>query len=68
MSIGAFDQPADIPLSFELGIEGKLPQVAQLQTLENFGTTEEEDPEGAVHIRNTSRQHPDYDTNQWPPS
>ena len=67
MSIGAFDRPAEIPLAFELGIEGKLPQVAQLQSLESFGTTEEEDPEGAARIRSTSRQHPDHDTDHWPP-
>ena len=67
MSIGAFDQPAGIPLQFELGIEGKLPQIAQLPSLENFGTTEEEDPEGTAHIRSTSRQHPDHDTDVWPP-
>lgn len=66
ISIGAFDRPAEIPLAFELGIEGKLPQVAQLQSLENFGTTEEDDPEGAEHAQRTSRQHPDHDTDQWP--
>ena len=68
MSIAAFDQPASITLKFELGIEGKLPQVAQLQALESFGTTEEEDAEGAAHIRSTSRQHPDHDTDEWAPS
>lgn len=66
MSIGAFDQPADIALEFELGIEGKLPQVAQLAGLPNFGTSEEDDPEGTARARQTSRQHPDRDTEDWP--
>jgi hypothetical protein len=67
LSIGAFDRPAEIPLAFELGIESRLPQVAQLPRLPNFSTTEEDDPEGAADIRRTSRQHPDHDTDRWPP-
>lgn len=67
ISIGAFDWPAEIPLAFELGIEGKLPQVAQLQSLKNFGTTEEDNLDGAEHARRTSRQHPDHDTDDWTP-
>jgi hypothetical protein len=67
MSIGAFDQPNDIELAFELGIEGKVPQLAQLGSLENFGTTEEDDPEGSQQARETSNQHPDYDTVNWVP-
>jgi hypothetical protein len=65
LSIGAFDQPAAIALEFELGIEGKLPQVGQLQDLPNFGSSEEDDPEGTKRARETSRQHPDHDTSEW---
>lgn len=65
VSIGAFDQPAGIALEFELGIEGKLPQVAQLLSLPNFGSSEADDPEGAKLARETSRQHPDHDTGDW---
>lgn len=66
ISIGAFDQPGAITLEFELGIEGKLPQLAQLQNLPNFGSSEDDDPEGTALARKTSRQHPDHDTEAWP--
>jgi hypothetical protein len=65
ISIGAFDEPGDIALAFELGIEGKLPQIGQLHSLENFGTSEEDDPEGTERARRTSNQHPDHDTVNW---
>ena len=67
ISIGAFDQPKSIKLDFELGIEGKVPQLEQLASLENFGTTAEDDPDGAKVISETSNQHPDHDTEQWAP-
>ncbi|MEQ8402008.1 MAG: GFA family protein [Roseitalea porphyridii] len=65
ISIAAFDDPTDIALDFELGIEGKLPQVSQLQSLPNFGTMEEDDPDGTERAKRTSRQHPDHDTEDW---
>ena len=66
VSIGAFDRPRLIPLAFELGIEGKLPQVSQIGSLPNFGSSEEDDPEGTERARRTNRQHPDHDTDRWP--
>jgi hypothetical protein len=65
ISIGAFDQPQDLALAFELGIESKLPQLAQLASLENFGSTEDDDPQGADQAKRTSNQHPDHDTADW---
>lgn len=35
MSIGAFDEPTGIPLNFQLGMEGRLPQVGQLNGLKH---------------------------------
>ncbi len=67
ISIGAFDEPNDIALAFELGIEGKVPQLSQLGALESFGTTEDDDPDGAARARRTSNQHPDHDTDSWTP-
>lgn len=67
ISIGAFDEPNNIKLDFELGIEGKVAQLAQLGSLENFGTSEEDDPDGAQAASETSNQHPDHDTDQWTP-
>ena len=67
VAIGAFDEPQGIALAFELSLEGRLPQVAQLADLPNFGTAEEDDPDGAEKARRTSRQHPDHDTAEWLP-
>ncbi len=68
MSVGSFDDPQGIPLRYELGMEGRLPQIDQLASLECDGTTEEDDPEGAAVARRTNRQHPDHDTEDWTPA
>lgn len=67
MSIGAFDDPASIPLNFQLGMEGRLPQVDQLADLKHFGATEEAMPEEAGQIRASNNQHPDQETQSWIP-
>jgi hypothetical protein len=65
ISIGAFDKPAQIALRFQLGMEGRLPQVDQLANLMDHGTTEDEDHDGVAGIRSSNRQHPDEDTLTW---
>ena len=65
MAIGAFDDPDAIPLAFQLGMEGRLPQVDQLADLKDFGATEDAIPEAAA-IKASNRQHPDHDTDAWP--
>lgn len=67
MSIGAFDNPASIPLNYQLGMEGRLPQIDQLATVQNFGTTEQDMPDDAARIRASNNQHPDHDTDGWTP-
>ncbi|MDH3747334.1 MAG: GFA family protein [Gammaproteobacteria bacterium] len=66
MTIGSFDHPETIPLTYQYGMERKLPQVAQLADLPNNATTEEDDPEEAAAIKRSNRQHPDHETDQWP--
>jgi hypothetical protein len=66
MAIGAFDHPESIPLVFQCGMEGRLPQMDQLADLKDYGATEDEEPEEAAAIRATSRQHPDHPTERWP--
>ena len=66
MTTGSFDDPKRIPLDFQLGMEGRLPQIDQLGDLKDFGTTEEADPDGTPDIKSTNRQHPDHDTDKWP--
>jgi hypothetical protein len=67
MTIGSFDRPEMIPLQFQLGMEARLPQVDQLADLKHYGTTEENDPEGAPAIKASNHQHPDHDTTHWQP-
>ncbi|MFN7164873.1 MAG: GFA family protein [Hyphomonas sp.] len=67
MSIGAFDDPAGIPLNFQLGMEGRLPQVQQLVDLVHYGSTEDVMEDEAARIRRSNNQHPDHDTDSWTP-
>ena len=67
MSIGAFDDPASVALNFQLGMEGRLPQMDQLIDLPHHGATEEAMPEEAERIRRSNNQHPDHDTADWSP-
>ncbi len=66
LTIGSFDHPEIIHLNFQLGMEGRLPQIDQLTGLKAFGTTEEADPEGTPGIKASNRQHPDQETTRWP--
>ena len=67
MSIGAFDDPAAIPVLYQMGLEGKHPSLQKLDEVELAGTTEENMAEDAVKIRNSNHQHPDHDTTDWMP-
>lgn len=65
MSIGAFDRPETIPLGYQLGMEGRLPQMDQLAGLKDYGATEDGDQERQASVRAiklSNRQHPDHDT------
>jgi hypothetical protein len=66
ISIAVFDTPNLIPLAFELGNEGRMPQLMQLGNVPAYGSSEEDDPEGASLALGTNRQHPDHDTDVWP--
>ncbi len=67
LSIGAFDEPARIPLWFQSGMEGKHPSLIRLDDVEAVGATEAEDAEGAARVRASNHQHPDHDTADWVP-
>jgi len=66
ISIGAFDDPASIPLLYQVGLEGKHPGLFHLEAVEEVGTTEQADPEGTAAIAASNHQHPDHDTDRWP--
>ena len=65
MTIGSFDEPATIPLQFQVGMEGRLPQIDQLADLKNYGTTEEDETGRVIEIKASNRQHPDHETIEW---
>ena len=70
MTIGSFDDPRGIPLSYQLGMEGRLPQLDQLADLLDYGATEDgdaDDKAAVASIKASNRQHPDHDTDDWPP-
>jgi hypothetical protein len=68
MAIGAFDEPHLIPILYEMGLEGRHPDLRPLPGAEQVGTTEASNDSGwATSIRTSNRQHPDHDTAEWPP-
>ena len=68
VSIGSLDQPAKIVPATQYGIEGRLPYFAALAALPGDKTTEQETPDLAAAIARTNHQHPDHDTEAWPPA
>ncbi|WP_378943505.1 GFA family protein [Mesorhizobium sp. ANAO-SY3R2] len=66
LAIAAFDEAEEIAPTIQWGIEGKLPYVDHIHELP--GQSTEEDQEAADFIHDiVSYQHPDFDTEQWPP-
>lgn len=66
ISIGAFDTPHAIPILYQMGLEGRHPDIPLLPGVEAVGTTEEAMAEDAAAIRASNHQHPDHDTAEWP--
>ncbi len=67
MSIGSLDDPSVAKPSIQWGIEGKLPWVDELGELPAEETGGSGSREHYDRIARTSRQHPDHDTETWPP-
>lgn len=66
LAIGAFDQPEEIAPAVQWGIEAKLPYVDGVPDLPGKDTLEDLDA-GSFLRELESYQHPDHDTDQWPP-
>ncbi|MGN6549373.1 MAG: GFA family protein [Pararhizobium sp.] len=67
LAIGAFDDPGEVAPVVQWGIEAKLPYVASLDSLPAHRT--DEDTASAPYLTTLqSYQHPDYDTDDWPPA
>jgi hypothetical protein len=66
LAIGAFDQPQTIVPQVQWGTEAKLPYVDGIAGLPRHETLE--DPDAAPFLKElVSYQHPDHDTDVWPP-
>ena len=66
LAIGAFDHPDQIEPSLQFGVEGKLPYADGIPTLANRVTGD--DLADAPFLAGiVSYQHPDHDTDTWPP-
>ena len=66
LAIGAFDHPAELAPTMQWGIEAKLPFVDAVPSLPGEAT--EADTAGAPYLESLeNNQHPDHDTDSWPP-
>jgi len=67
IAIGSLDEPEKVEPTIEYGIEAKLSWFGKLAGLPGDKTTEEDNPELATKIAASNHQHPDHDTDVWPP-
>ncbi|MCK3775376.1 GFA family protein [Ensifer sesbaniae] len=66
LAIAAFDEPQGIVPTIQWGIEHKLPYVDHISELPGVATME--DPDAVEFLTDlVSYQHPDHDTETWPP-
>lgn len=65
-SLGSLDHPEQVKPIEQYGVEGRMPWLAELHNLPGK-VTEEDAADRASRIRATNHQHPDHDTDQWPP-
>ena len=66
LAIGAFDQPEEVTPTIQWGIEAKLPYVDAIHALPGEDTMA--DADSAAFLADlVSYQHPDHDTEKWPP-
>ncbi|MCB1502647.1 MAG: GFA family protein [Bauldia sp.] len=68
VSIGSLDHPEAVVPVRQHGLERRLPFFAMLDGLPGDVTTEEAEPGVAAWIAATNHQHPDHDTELWPPA
>ncbi len=67
VSIGSLDEPEKIPPENQYGIESRISWFDKLAALPGDKTTEEDTPDLAAKIARSNHQHPDHDTDIWPP-
>jgi hypothetical protein len=66
MAMGTFDQAEKLgPLHHQSGVESRVPWCRNLDSLPSQKTTDYHTPEEMMKLK--SLQHPDHDTEVWPP-
>lgn len=66
LTIASFDEPEEIAPTVQWGTEHKLPYVDAVPTLPGYDTLLDEEAGSYLHEL-VSYQHPDHDTETWPP-
>ena len=68
VTLGSLDDPDDLRPAAQSGVESRVVWFSQLSRLPEHESNEGEGGEARhVTIRDSNRQHPDYDTDHWPP-
>jgi hypothetical protein len=67
LAIGAFDEPEEIAPVIQWGIEAKLPYADEIPKLPGEETMADQNAASFL-ARLVSYQHPDHDTEEWPPA
>ena len=68
VTLGSLDDPDDVRPVAQSGVESRVVWFQQLPKLPESVSNEGEGGEARhVAIRDSNRQHPDYDTDHWPP-
>ena len=67
LALGAFDDPAALPPVIQMGLESRMPFFADLAGLPPRTPAEQENVAG-FYASVVSHQHPDHDTDAWPPA
>ncbi len=65
IAIGSLDDPEAAVPDHQVGVESELSWFASLSALPRETTAENRSPEDLARLK--SRQHPDFDTAEWPP-
>jgi hypothetical protein len=65
MAIGSLDDPNWVAPTEQVGIEGKVSWFDSMATLPAHRTEDERTPEDLAKLK--TLQHPDHDTDRWPP-
>ena len=67
ISLGSLDDPAAVKPVVQYGLEARMPWLAELDRLPGKRTDQVTNQARLERIRDSNHQHPDYNTDTWPP-